>query len=114
MSTFKDAIGSDIKSVFLSTDEFADTCHVIYEEFSGDIPVVLDESVQDERPENSRVDDHIQGIFRVTTMFYAAQSDMGLVPKKGRRIWIGDDEFEIITSACDMGVIALGLRRYDE
>ncbi len=114
MNAFKDAIGSDIKSVFLNADEFADTRRVIYEEFSEDIPVVLDESVQEDRPENSRVDDHIQGIFRVTTMFYAAQSDMGLEPKKGRRIWIGDDEFEIITSACDMGVIALGLRRYDE
>ncbi len=112
---FKAQLEHDIKAVFLNPEEFAEVMHVVYDDdFEGDIPVVLDEMIQEDRPEADQVSDRIQGVFRVTTMFYAAESDMGVVPKKERNIWVGSVEYKVITSACDMGQIMLGLQRFDE
>jgi hypothetical protein len=114
MSAFKDMVARDVLNVFQNTDEFADNHHVFYDgKDYGDIPVILDNTKEKDR-EISTVSDHGMGVFAVDTTFYAAYEHMNCIPEKGQRIWIDEDEYYIETSACEMGQIALGLRRNDE
>jgi len=112
MSGFKEMTERDMKQVFLNTLEFAELRRITYGEKVFNIPVVIDNLMQKDRPISSA--DHAEGIFAVTTTLYAAQSDLQLIPKKKQPIWIDDDEYYVVTSACDQGHIVLELRRYEE
>ncbi len=113
MSGFKDMVENDINGTFLNTNEFAEIHHIVYDGKEYDIPAVLDNTTQKDR--NIVVlEDHAQGIFVVATTIYLSFADFQCLPKKGQRIWVNDEEFRIVTSAHEMGQIALGLQRYDE
>lgn len=113
MSGFKDSVERDVLNVFLNTDDFADLHAVTYDGITRTIPVVLDNEIEKDR--KAYRDDNAQGINIVTATLYAALSDFeGVLPEKDMRICIDDHEYYIVTSKCNMGQLALGLRRYDE
>lgn len=114
MSAFKDMVARDVLNVFQNIDEFAENRRVFYngEDF-GTIPVILDQGKEKAR-EIAVETDHGLGVYAVDVTFYAAFEHMGCVPEQSQRIWIDDVEYRIETSACEMGQIALGLRRHDE
>ena len=106
MSSFKDMVARDVLNVFQNSDEFAEDRRVFYDgKDFGTIPVILDQTQES---------DHGMGVYAVDTTFYAAYEHMGCVPERFQRIWIDDVEYRIETSSCEMGQIALGLRRHDE
>ena len=111
--SFKDLVASDISNVFLNVEEFAEPMHVVYDgKDFGNIPVILDQTEQKSRQQEAS--DHGMGVYAVDAVFFANFSDMNCRPEKGQRIWINDVDYLIETSACEMGQIELGLRRYDE
>ena len=114
MSSFKDMVARDVLNVFQNSDEFAEDRRVFYDDKDfGTIPVILDQT--QEKPREMKTEsDHGMGVYAVDTTFYAAYEHMGCVPERFQRIWIDDVEYRIETSSCEMGQIALGLRRHDE
>lgn len=111
--TFKELVAADVSNVFLNTGEFAERMRVVYDgKDYGYIPAVLDQTEQKSRTQDAS--DHGMGIYAVDATFFAAYENMQCVPEKGQRIWVGKIEYRIETSACEMGQIELGLRRYDE
>lgn len=120
--SFKESVEDDIKSVFLNTDEFAETHTVLYDgEEYADIPVVLTKTKENERP---AVISDVQGIHLVTAVAHIARSDLGgVIPEQKRHIEISDgcalgrtfyQKYRIITSDCEMEMLRLELGAYDE
>jgi hypothetical protein len=115
VSAFKDQLQRDIGAVFLNTDEHAELVRVVYDEFDAEISVVLDEMMQQDRPVVRTGDsDHAEGIYLATTTMYAAYSDLGFVPKNGKRITIGGTTYRVVTSTNEAGVVVCGLEAYGE
>lgn len=111
--SFKALLASDVSNVFLNTQEFADLLKVSYDgENYGQIPAMLDQTEQKSRQQEAS--DHGMGVYAVDAVFYANYDDMNCIPEKGQRIWIDGVDYFIETSACEVGMIELGLRRYDE
>lgn len=116
MSTFKEMVERDVKSVFQNTGEFAALSHVIYDGVAYDIPVVLDglaEEARDAERKSSMID-HAPGIYMVDARLYIARCDMREIPEKGQRICVDGKDYLITKSSCEMGQIALGLEMLDE
>lgn len=118
MSGFKDMVEADNKNVFVNASEFADTHTVIYDGVTyEDIPLVL--SGIKEKDRRQLMADHIQGLYLVSSVMHCAASDLGgVVPEKGAKIKISDDdflrEFYVATSVIDLGMIRLELEAIDE
>ncbi len=113
MSSFKEMVERDVLNVLQNCDEFAEMRHVYYNKTDfGMIPVILDQTK--EKPRDKEENDHGMGVYAVDATFYAAYTHMGCVPERFQRIWIDNVEYRIETSACEMGQIALGLRRHGE
>lgn len=120
MSAFKDMLNADIK-VFLNDKEFAEKRTLIYDGVSYcDIPIVLVELKQQDRKPSA--DDYMQGVYRVTATLYCDSADIdGVLPEKGQYIKINDEvnstyynEYRIVTSKCEMGMLTLELGAFDE
>ena len=118
MSGFKDMVEADNKNVFINASEFADIHTVIYDGVTyEDIPVVL--SGIKEKDRRQLMADHVQGLYLVSSVMHCAASDLGgVVPEKGAKIKISDDdffrEFYVATSVIDLGMIRLELEAIDE
>ncbi|MEG0941912.1 MAG: hypothetical protein RSE64_08455 [Oscillospiraceae bacterium] len=112
MSGFKDMVESDVAKVLQNVNEFAELHQIVYDGKTFTANIVLDNTAQKDRP--TIVSDNAEGLFIVTTTLYAAFANLQCVPKKGQRIWVDNDEYYIVTSSCEIGQIALGLRRFDE
>lgn len=116
--SFKDMVAADNKSVFINNSEFAEPHTVIYDGTTyQDVPLVLTGLKEQDR--RQLVPDHVQGLYLVTTVMYAAAADLGgVVPEKGMRIKISDDdfyrEFYVGASINDMGMIRVELEAIDE
>lgn len=121
--SFKDMVASDIKSVFLNTDEFAESLIVKYDGVTyGPIPVVLTKLKEQDKKTTVRQGDHSQGIYLDTTVMHCALSDLGgVLPEKDTRIWIQDEpestfykSYYVALSDIEMGMIRLELEEHDE
>lgn len=122
MSGFKDMISTDNHGVFLNAKEFAELRTVIYDgETYTDIPLVL--SGLKEKDRRRLESDHVQGLFRVSSILHCAISDLGgNQPEKGQRIKINDEEggggffreFYVASSTCEMGMLRVELEAIDE
>lgn len=121
--SFKDMVKSDIANVLMNTDEFAENHTVRYDgEVYKSIPIVLQKVKQSDRPIVQS--DHMEGIFLVSAVAYIHEKDLGgVIPEQGQRFEIDDGEalgepyfrrYSVITSKCEMGLITLELRYYDE
>ena len=108
---FKDMVKSDIANVLMNTEEFAESHTVILQRVKqSDRPIIQS--------------DHAEGIYLVTAVAYINEKDLdGVIPEQGHRFEIDDGEalgktffrkYSVVTSKCEMGLITLELRCYDE
>lgn len=121
MSGFRDMVAADIKSTFLNVAEFAEIRTVIYdgETYPG-IPIVI--TGLKEQARRQLEGDHVQGLYRVTSVMHCALDDLGgKQPEKGTRIRIQDDEdgvffreYYVATSICQMGMLRVELEAIEE
>lgn len=120
---FKDMVKSDIAKVLMNTEEFAEKHTVKYDgEVYKDIPVILQQVKQSDRPIVQS--DHAEGVYLVTAVAYIDEKGLdGEIPEQGHRFEIDDGEalgkpffriYSVVTSKCEMGLITLELRYYDE
>ncbi len=122
MSVFKDMVAQDIFTTFLNVDEFGEKRSVIYDgKKYEDIPVVLDEVVQDKRPRLN--DDHVQGLYQATHLLFCALSDLGgNLPESGQKMFLNDEEggggffcpYYISRSTTENGLLKVWLEAIDE
>jgi hypothetical protein len=112
MLTCKEQIAQDNAAVFQNPDEFADMKRVSYNEAVWEIPVVLDHEITTDRKIPSG--DNAKGIFLADVRAYINERDMGVIPRKGKRIKFGTREYKIAKVSVEMGVIILDLEAYGE
>lgn len=122
MSGFREVVQGDIGRVFLDDNAFADKRTVILDgETFPDIRVVLC-SVKD-RVREVPNDDHVQGLYLVTANLHCSVDDLsGKLPEKGQKLQINDREggggffqsYYVASSACEMGMLKIGLEAIDE
>lgn len=120
---FKEMVKSDIANIILNTGEFAEFHTVRYdgEEYKH-IPIVLQNVKQSDR--SVIQSDHMEGVFLVTAVVYLHLKDLNdIVPEKGQYFEIDDGEalgepffrrYSVVTSKCEMGLVTLELRCFDE
>lgn len=124
MSGFKEQVGRDIADVFNNSGEFADIHTVEYDgEIYKNIPIVLTKIKEMERTHET-VSDHGEGVHKVTATVYIALSDLnGVIPEQKQTISIDDgealgepffNEYRILTSDCETGMVVLELEAFDE
>ena len=109
---FKEQLERDIKTTFHNSAEFAEVKRIQYAGKAYEIPVVLD--TEDAKDRKIPSADNAGGIFLVDAVLYVPFSDLGIVPRKGARIAVGGEDFEIKTVGNECGELVLGLWRYDE
>ena len=120
---FKAMVEADNLGVFLNANEFAEFHTVKYDgEIYENIPLLLTKVKELERP--ALVDDHMQGIHLVNATVHIALSDLnGVQPEQKKIISIDDgtalgrpffQQYRIVTSDCEMGMVVLELEAYDE
>lgn len=120
---FKDMVRSDIANVIMNSEEFAELHTVRYDgEVYEKIPIVLQKVKQSDRP--TVQSDRMEGIFLVSAIAYINVKDLdGVIPEQGQNIEIDDGEalgepffcrYSVVTSRCEMGLITLELRCFDE
>ncbi len=120
---FKDMVKSDIAKVLMNTEEFAESHTAKYDgEVYRDIPLILQKVKQSDRTVVQG--DHAEGIYLVTAVAYINEKALdGVIPEQGHIFEIDDGEalgkpffrrYSVVTSKCEMGLITLELRYYDE
>ena len=116
--SFKDMVNEDNSSIFMNLDEFAETHDIEYDgETYEDVSCVISQLKEQDRVTKMR--DHGQGIYLVTSIFHCPLEALGgVVPEKGTKIAISDDdfmrEFYVAEAGCDLGMIRLELEAMDE
>lgn len=115
--SFKDSMHAD-NPIFLNLDEFGEVHDIWYDgETYKDVPCVISQLKEQDRTTKMR--DHGQGIYLVSTVFHCELSALnGNIPEKGTKFGISDDsfmrEFYVAESSCDEGMIRLELEALDE
>lgn len=122
MSAFKDMVARDNRNVFLNLDEYAELRTIIYDgKQYEDIPLVTIGPEQKDREKMK--DDHIEGLFLMTTTIFCAIDDLdGNVPENGMRFKVNDEEggggffheYYVRASNCEMGMLQIELEAIDE
>ena len=116
--TFKEMVTRDNSTIFMNLFEFAETHTVEYDgERYEDISCVISQLKEKDRTTKMR--DHAQGIYLVTSNFHCPREALGgKVPEKGTVIRISDGDFMrdyyVAQSGCDMEMIRLELEAFDE
>ncbi len=116
--SFRDMLAADIHSVFMNSNEFAETRTVKYDGVTyTDIPIVLSGVTEQER-RKPLAHDYAQGLFLVTGVLSCAAADLGgVLPEHGQRIQINDREggggffkmYTVAASTCSMGMLRVEL-----
>lgn len=116
--SFKDTVRTENTSVFMNSDEFAEIHDIWYDgETYENVSCVISQLREQDRVTKMR--DHGQGIYLVTSVFHCDQNALeGVVPEKGTKFKISDGdfmrEFYVAQSGCDEGMIRLELEALDE
>lgn len=116
--SFKDMVAADNSGVFLRENEFAEKRNVEYDGvLYSDVLSVLTGLKEQQR--EKRFDDHAEGLFLVTSVFFCEASSLGgAAPEKGKKIYISDGEwmqpFRVETSVVEMHMLRLDLEELDE
>ena len=112
---FKAQLDSDM-GVFHNPAEMAHKVDIWYLGEKYTVPAIIDHTAAEERQKLR--DDHVEGIYRANCLVYIAMRDLGFVPKKGRRIEIGEagavTEYQIGKADYEDGEIILELELMDE
>ena len=122
MPGFKDMVAADNHNVFMNVTEFAEIRTIKYDgERYKDIPIAMTGIKEQDRRQLQA--DHAQGLYLVTSVLHCAADDMnGVLPEKGGRIKINDQEggkgffreFYVAASVCEMGMFRIELEAIDE
>lgn len=117
MITFKEQLEKDIEDTFFNSNEFAELVRVWYQGNMYEIPVSIDQYMEVDRKIYS--DDHAEGINQIDLVAYIPKEKLGVIPRKGRRFEIEDEngiitEYTIVKSNHENGVIILYLQEYEE
>ena len=116
--SFKDMVQADNSSVFMNLGEFAETHDIQYDgQLYEDVPCVISQLKEQDRVTKMR--DHGEGIYLVTSVFHCPlESIGGNVPEKGTKFGISDDDFMrwfyVAQAGCDLNMIRLELEAMDE
>lgn len=120
---FKELVAKDIHDVFLNTAEYGETRNILYDgELYAGIPIVLSGAREQDRQEG-RAENDTPGLYMVTAVLHCALSDLGgNQPEQGMRIKISRtedaeswyDEYYIVDSNCEIGMVDLKLGVTDE
>lgn len=116
--SFKDMVEADNLNVFLDTEFFGEEHDIRYDgEIYEKVPCVLTKLKEQDR--STTMSDHAQGIYRVTAILHCRLVDIGSVkPENGGEIMISDEGFMqqyfVVQSGCDMGMVRLELGALDE
>lgn len=102
--SFKSQVKSDIKDVFINTDEFADT-HTIN---GTEMPAVIDENELLKRQLKSNLTAGA-AIYKRTTLLYVAASDFGNLPGIGREVTVDGRTFRVTDSLSEGGMYSIHL-----
>lgn len=118
--SFKSMIETDIKSVFLNTEEFGYSGTIVYDGVTyADVPIVIT-NVKERDRKSVPASDHAQGLFLVSRTLHCAASDLsGTIPEKGGKIRVSDEDgfmqrYYIASSSLEMGMVILELEKIDE
>lgn len=121
MSGFRDMLIADIHNVFLNLNEFGESRTVIYDgETYEDVPIVIRGFKEEDR--NQPSSDHMQGLYRVTSVMHCARSDLGgKQPEKGALLKIDDGDgsgffrsYYVAASDTQEGMLRVELEAVDE
>jgi len=119
VSGFKASIEADLHRTFLNTNDFGELCTIVYDgQTYRRVPTVL--TGLKEKDRRAHVNDHAQGLFRVSRVLHCALADLGgNQPEVGQRIRIGCEsrflsEFYVASSTCDLGMLRVELEEVDE
>jgi hypothetical protein len=117
--SFKDMVASDLRNIFLNTEEFANVRTIIYDGMMyGDIPIVLTSMKEQDRKQT--VNDHAEGLYIVTEILHCARADLdGVLPEQGMTIQISDadgyfDKFTVAQAGDEDGMLRIELEAFDE
>lgn len=115
--SFRDMVANDNSNVFMNQDEFADKHTILYDgEAYEDVLCVISKLKEQDRTTKMR--DHGQGIYLVSSVFHCPLEVLGKVPELGTKIGISDGNFMrwyyVAQSGCDLGMIRLELEALDE
>ena len=110
---FKDTVTAENVSIFMNCNDFAEVHDIEYDKET----CVITNLKEQERATTFK--DHGQGIYYVTAIFHCPLASLGgVIPEKGTRIGISDDDFMrwyyVAQSGCDLDMIRLELEAMDE
>lgn len=112
MKNFKQLLEQDLKSTFYRTDEFAEMRTVEYDGKMKTIPVIFTSDTAGNRKRS--VKDKAEGLYKISVVVRIQLESWGITPRKGKTLYIDDEEYRIDTVTSVDGEIILGLERMDE
>jgi hypothetical protein len=101
MSSFKDAVAADIKTVFINTDEFAD----VHELNGVGVPMVIDTSIISEA--KATIASPLEGVFLNTKTLYVSAEDLGISPVEGEIITLDGAMHLVKSVSLEQGVLVI-------
>lgn len=112
MKNFKQLLRQDLKGTFYRTDEFAELRTVEYDGKMKKIPVIFASDLIGNR--KVTVKDKAEGLYKVSVVIRIQLESWGSTPRKGKTLYIDEEEYRISTVSSEDGEIILGLERIDE
>lgn len=104
MSDFKRMVKSDIRNVFINSEEFADM-HMIN---GVEMAAVIDENELLQRQLKSKLTSGA-AVYKRTTLLYVAASEYGPLPAIGREIVVDGRPFRVTDSLSEGGMYSIHL-----
>lgn len=101
--TFKDIIKSDVKNIFLNTDEFSEM-HTVN---GKPMAVQIDNNEQIER--EKRYNQHMDGIYVKQILMYVSAEDYGPLPKQGTSVSLDGRAYRVEDAISEDGVYSITL-----
>lgn len=116
---FREAVGKDIRAVFHNSKEFSEIHKVLYNGVEHDVPAVITKYTPEEYEITGGTMDgsrrYGDGIYSLKKTVYIPYEELGVLPEVRNRIFIDDDEYDILSSELIQGKeIVLSLERFDE
>lgn len=119
MMDFRETVEKDIREVFHNLREFAETHRVTYNGVEYEVPAVITKYIPEEFEITGGSMDgsgrYGDGIYSLKKTVYIPYEALGVLPEVRNRIFIDDDEYDILSSELIQGKeIVLSLERFAE
>lgn len=112
MSTFKEAVRNDLKTVFFNVGEFAEMCKIDYDGVEYSAPVVIDRNILQDRKQSAS--DHEAELARREVMIYIMSESLPVTPQKNHYISINGQEYVIVENSENNGLHELVCEVFEE